>query len=242
MTRTALLVGLLIVAAAPAHAQGGGGPLAHLPLTTYVPTGTPRGGFVFLSGDGGWRSFDQANADSLRAEGYVVLGVDALSAFYHEVSGDSLAALTRFLVSYVRGKVPTGAPVYLGGYSFGAELSADALPRGIGADGLFLLGPGRRGIRTITLGGFLFAEPRGPTSFDVAERLNAERCTPVVFVTGTDDQAGEGTQVFPLVRQPAAQFLVAGAGHHYHGGDQRYTRVMREALAWLAAHRASCGR
>jgi len=242
MTRTALLVGLLIVAAPAAHAQGGGGPLAHLPLTMYVPTGTPRGGVVFLSGDGGWRSFDQANADTLCAEGYVVLGVDALTAFYHEVTGDSLAAVTRFLVSYLRGRVPNGAPVYLAGYSFGAELAADALPRGIGADGLYLLGPGRRGIRAVTLGGFLFSQPRGSTSFDVAERLNAERCTPVAFVTGADDQAGEGALVFPLVRQPTAQFLVAGAGHHYHGGDQRYTRVMREALAWLAAHRAACSR
>jgi len=111
----------------------------------------------------------------------------------------------------------------------------------VGADGLYLLGPGQRGVRKITLGGYLFLEPHGPTSFDVAERLNAERCTPVAFVTGSDDREGKGAEVFPQVRQPAEQFLVPGTGHHYYGGDIRYTNVMREALAWLAAHRARCG-
>lgn len=232
----------LAVAAGPARAQRTPDALRGFPVHEYAPAATPRGGVVFLSGDGGWRSFDQANADSLRAAGYLALGVDDLTLFYHEVSGDSLAALVRRFTAYVRSKIPHGAPVYVGGYSFGAELAADALARGVGTDGLYLLGPGQRGIRTITLGGYFFREPRGPTSFDVAERLNAERCTPVVFVTGAADQSGEGAQVFPRVRQPAAQFLVPGAGHGYHGGDIRYTRVMREALAWLDAHRAVCPR
>jgi type IV secretory pathway VirJ component len=240
MTRPLLVLALSVAAALPARAQDEGA-LRHLPVRAYSPEGTPRGGFVFLSGDGGWRSFDKANADSLRAAGWYVLGVDALTLFYHEVSGDSLAALVRLFVASVREHVPAAAPVYLGGYSFGAELAADALPRAVGVDGLYLLGPGRRGVRKITLGGYLFREPHGPTSFDVAERLNDERCTPIVFVTGADDHAGAGALVYPSVRQPAAQFLVPGATHHYDGGSIRYTDVMRQALAWLAANRARCG-
>jgi len=232
----------LAVAAGPARAQVTPTALRGLPVHEYAPAARPRGGFVFLSGDGGWRSFDQANADSLRAAGYLVLGVNDLTLCYREIAGDSLAAVISRVTAYVRSKLPAGAPLYLAGYSFGAELAVDALPRGVGVDGLYLLGPGLRGVRKITLGGFLDREPRGPTSFDVAERLNAERCTPVAFVTGASDQAGEGAQVFPQVRQPVAQFLVPGAGHHYHGGDIRYTRVMREALAWLDAHRAACPR
>jgi alpha/beta superfamily hydrolase len=144
------------------------------------------------------------------------------------------------MIDYLRARGPAAAPVYLAGYSFGAELAADALARGVPADGLFLLGPGERGIRKITFGGYLFREPRGPTSFDVAERLNARGCVPVAFVTGENDTAGEGASVFPKVRQPAAQFIVPGANHHYHGGDARYTRVARQALEWLNAHRGTC--
>jgi len=236
------IAGVLLAAAGPLLAQGRAGDLRGLPVHEYAPAGDVRGGFVFLSGDGGWRSFDKTNADSLQAGGWFVLGVDAMTLFSHEVSSDSLAALVRLFVDAVRSRVPAGTPVYVGGYSFGAELAADALPHGVGADGLYLLGPGVRGIRKITLGGFLFREPRGPTSFDVAERLNGERCTPIAFVTGSDDHEGKGAAVFPQVRQPAEQFLVPGAGHHYNGGDIGYTNVMREALAWLAAHRTRCGR
>ncbi len=235
------IAGLLLAAAAPALAQGRDPQLRHLAVHVYDPDGPARGGFVFLSGDGGWRSFDKANADSLSANGWYVLGVDDMLQFSSEVSSDSLAALLRLFVATVRSRIPAGAPVYVGGYSFGAELAADALPHGIGADGLYMLGPGERGIRKITLGGYLFREPRGPTSFDVAERLNAEGCTPVAFVTGSDDGEGKGAVVFPRVRQPAEQFLVQGAGHHYYGGDERYTAVMRQALEWLSAHRARCG-
>ncbi len=240
--KTALAIaGILLAAAAPVLAQGRDPDLRRLPVHPYDPPAPEHGGIVFLSGDGGWRSFDQANADSMSAAGWYVLGVDDLRLFGNEVSGDSLAALLRLFVATVRGRVPAGAPVYVAGYSFGAELAADALPRGIGADGLYMLGPGQRGIRKITIGGFLFHEPRGATSFDVAERLNAERCTPVVFVTGSDDREGKGALVFPRVRQPVEQFVVDGASHHYFGGDARYTGVMRQALAWLDAHRARCG-
>ncbi len=237
----------MVVAALAAMTAGAGrataqrttDPLAPFAAREFPARGAVVGGVVFLSGDGGWHSFDQANADSLGAMGFLVVGVDDLRLFYHEMSGDSLALVTRALLAHLRARLPDGAPVYLAGYSFGAELAADALARGVVADGLYLLGPGQRGIRKITLGGYLFREPRGSTSFDVAERLNARPCVPIAFVTGEQDTAGEGARVFPNVRQPAAQFIVPEAGHHYHGGDIRYTRVAREALAWLAAHRCA---
>ena len=72
--RSALaLAGLLFAAAAPASAQDRASDLRGLPVHEYAPDGEVRGGFVFLSGDGGWRSFDRANADSLRAGGWFVL-------------------------------------------------------------------------------------------------------------------------------------------------------------------------
>jgi type IV secretory pathway VirJ component len=237
--RVALAAGALVLATS----RGAGSqedPLKGLPLHRYVPAGEAVGGVVFFSGDGGWRSFDKANGDSLKALGYWVLGVDDLSLFASEMPGDTLAALGRRLVTYLRGQVPTGAPVYLAGYSFGASIVADAAARGVSSDGLYLLGPGGRGVRKITLGGFLDRDPTGPTSFDVAERLNARGCVPVAFVTGESDKAGKASRVYPLVRQPVQQFFVAGASHHYFGGDTRYTAVARQALEWLRRHRGEC--
>lgn len=214
--------------------------LKNLPVHRYIPAGPPVGGIVFFSGDGGWRSFDQNNGDSLQARGYWVLGVDDFRLFETEMSGDSLAAVGRRLVTAVRARLPTGAPVYLAGYSFGASIVADMAARGVPSDGLYLLGPGRRGIRKITVGGFLDHDPTGPTSFDVAERLNARGCIPVVFVTGEDDTAGKGALVFLSTHGSVQQFMVAGASHHYHGGDSRYMRVAQAALDWLNLHRAQC--
>lgn len=216
-------------------------PLKGLPIHRYVPAGEAIGGVVFFSGDGGWRSFDKTNADSLQAMGYRVLGVDDLHLFASEMPGDTLAALGRRLVTSLRGQLPVGAPVYLAGYSFGASIVADAAARGVSSDGLYLLGPGVRGIRKITLGGFLDRDPAGATSFDVAERLNARGCIPVAFVTGGNDKAGKGGVVYPRVRPPVQQFLVPGATHHYFGGDTRYMAVARQALAWLKRHRGDCG-
>jgi hypothetical protein len=230
----------LAVLASAATAQVRSGPLRGLPVREFPPRSEAVGGIIFLSGDGGWRSFDRANSDSLPGMGWFVLGIDDLALFYHEMSGDSLTLVLRTMIDYVRAKIPAGSPVYVAGYSFGAELAADALARGVPADGLYLLGPGERGIRKITLGGYLFREPRGLTSFDVAERLNARGCVPIAFLTGENDTAGEGAHVFPKVRQPAAQFIVPGASHHYHGGDIRYTRIARQAFEWLNAHRGSC--
>jgi len=215
-------------------------PLRDLPVHGHTPSGTPVGGVIFFSGDGGWRGFDRGNADSLSAMGYWVLGVDDLKLFLREISADSLARATTAMVAYVRTSVPADAPVYLAGYSFGANVVADALGSGVRADGVVMLGPSRRGVREITVGGYLFREPTGPTSFDVAERLNARGCLPVAFVIGDRDTEGKGAEVFPLVRPPVERFIVPGAGHHYHGGDRRYTTVLRQALGWLERARADC--
>jgi len=239
MNASRLLV-LLTALALPASAaaQQPAGPLAGLPLAIYRPAGTPLGGAIFFSGDGGWHSFDGANGDSLRAMGYLVLGVNDLRAFVHEISGDSLSLVMRTLTGWMRGQLPAGTPLYLVGYSFGADIVADALPRGADTEGAILLGPGERGIRAITVDGFFFREPTGPTSYDIAERLNARpACLPVTFINGGEDHNAKGAVVFPRVRQPTAAFTVEGASHHYHGGDARYTAVLRDALAWLAVHR-----
>lgn len=241
MSRTivALTVGALVLAAHPG-ATTQDDPLKGLPVHQYVPAREAVGGVVFFSGDGGWRSFDKTNADSLKALGYWVLGVDDLRLFASEMPGDTLAVVGRRLVGFLRGRLPAGLPVYLAGYSFGASIVADAAARGVPSDGLYLLGPGVRGIRKITIAGFLERDPTGQTSFDVAERLNARGCIPVAFVTGGGDKAGKGAIVFPLVRQPAQQFLVPGANHHYYGGDARYMAVARQALEWLQGHRGQC--
>ena len=234
------IVGLAAVLLALPQLGAQGDPLRGLPVHRYPPAGTPVGGIVFFSGDGGWRSFDKTNGDSLQALGYWVLGVDDLKLFTQEMPGDTLAAVGRRLVSFLRTQLPAGAPVYLAGYSFGASIVADAAARGVPSDGVYLLGPGRRGIRKITLAGFLDRDPTGPTSFDVAERLNVRGCVPVAFVTGEEDKAGKGVVVFPLTHQPVQQFLVAGASHHYYGGDDRYMQAARGALAWLRQHRGEC--
>ena len=241
MSRPAVAFAMLLGLAAPrGAAQDRADPLHDLAVHRYRPAGTPRGGVIMLSGDGGWRSFDMATADSLRPMGYWVVGLDCLRLFRTEMTRDSLAHLVLRVIADLRPRLPAGAPVYLVGYSFGADLVADAAGSRVPADGLILLGPGERGVRKVTLAGFLSREPRGATSYDTAARLNQRGCLPAAFVTAEQDESGKGASVFARTHAPAAQFLVPGAGHHYRGGDARYAAALRRALAWLDSARTTC--
>jgi type IV secretory pathway VirJ component len=94
-----------------------------LPLkVTEATTGTASNRMVvFISGDGGWKDFDQQICDGLAAQGMPVVGLNALKYFWKEKTPDVAAwDLSRIMSEYARkwGK----KEIVLIGYSFGGEV------------------------------------------------------------------------------------------------------------------------
>lgn len=75
----------------------------------------------FISGDGGWNSFDQAFADEYAKLGYHVIGLNALKYFWQKKSPQEAAnniaqILNEYLLLFKKDKI------ILCGYSFGADV------------------------------------------------------------------------------------------------------------------------
>ncbi len=86
----------------------------------------PRPAILMVSGEGGWRAFDELLAGILQERGFWVGGVDAMKYFWspqddrRALSADMRAFAEALLKEAGR---PAGAPIILAGYSFGADLA-----------------------------------------------------------------------------------------------------------------------
>jgi len=90
-----------------------------LPLTVVPATPTPRALLVLVTGDGGWAEVDQAVAHGLAARGVTTLGWSSLRYFATTQPIERVATDLRRLVDAL---ASAGLPIFLGGYSFGAEV------------------------------------------------------------------------------------------------------------------------
>jgi type IV secretory pathway VirJ component len=113
-----------------------------LPITV-VEAKNPVAYLVFISGDGGWASLDSALADALTAHQVTTLGWSSLKYFFRRKKPRQVAADLRRVLAVLE---PLGRPVYVGGYSFGAEIVPLALAEMTPAErrrigGLLLLAP-----------------------------------------------------------------------------------------------------
>jgi type IV secretory pathway VirJ component len=80
----------------------------------------PRATVIFISGDGGWATLDDKLAVYLSAHGVSVVGVSALRYFWSEKSQQQAGADMRRVADLLAGD---NLPLFVGGYSFGAEVS-----------------------------------------------------------------------------------------------------------------------
>lgn len=97
-----------------------------LPLTLVWPDGAPTAVMVFFSGDGGWQKIDDGLAQRLRARGVATVGWSSFTYFWKGRKPSEVATdLTRVLDVVD----DAGVPIWLGGYSFGAEMAPVTLAR-----------------------------------------------------------------------------------------------------------------
>ncbi|HEV8336623.1 MAG TPA: AcvB/VirJ family lysyl-phosphatidylglycerol hydrolase [Candidatus Polarisedimenticolia bacterium] len=208
-------------------------------LLVYPPreeTGRPP--VLLISGEGGWRRFDQTLGRFFADAGHWVGGMDSLKYFWHPqddpraLAGDVEAYVAALLKASGR---PQGSPVILAGFSFGADLA----PRIAGAwtgrspiAGLVMLGPDEVGslqFRVLEIFGF----DEKDHVFSVAEALATVKAVPILFLHGDEDAHSDAVALFRRAPDPKKLIHVSGSDHHFAGHEDDLRARLTEGLAWL---------
>jgi type IV secretory pathway VirJ component len=186
-----------------------------LPLTGVWPEKV-KAVLVFFTGDGGWAALDRTLAEGLLPSGVATIGVSSLRYFWRAQAPAHVADDLRRLVSVLeRAKVP----IYVGGYSFGAEIVpvvVSSLPESDRRRlaGLLLVAPGASASFEIDpLDWIREPEPNPRYLVDAAvQRLAGMR---VLCLAGTADQ----DTACAALRGSAGVDVVLLPGSHHFGGD-----------------------
>lgn len=196
-------------------------PLDDLPLLlTPAAPGAPASDrmAVFISGDGGWKDFDQHICDELAAQGVPVVGLNALKYFWTARTPEATAwDLTRILQAYEKqwGK----KQVLLIGYSFGADVLPFIFNRLNDAEKkqvttLTLISPSQSADFEFHLGSW--ANRSSADARPVKPELEKMPDRRVLFLCGSDE---DPSWLRPLARG-SFQLKTLPGGHHYGGNTQ----------------------
>ena len=199
-----------------------------LPLVLSL-TERPRAILVLVSGDGGWSRLDKTFAAYLATRGVSTIGLNAMKYFWDERRPEEAAADLRRLIDAARGG---GAPVFAGGYSFGAEVVPVVLDRpergADGVTGLVLIAPGPYASFEVHLTDWLRSKEK-PTPHRVLDHLRHLADLPVLCLAPESDEES----VCPSLDGEARREVVLLPGSHHFGGD--YERLGQEALRFIEA-------
>ncbi len=193
---------------------------------------------LFISGEGGWRHFDDQVSAGLREAGYWVGGVDAMKYFWEPQ--DSRQALASDIRAYVAALAAeagrdTESRLVLAGFSFGADLApwlAGEEGWGSRVKGLLMIGPDEVGSLEFRFSEILGFSPEDHV-FKVAEALHSAAGVPVVFVHGEKDSSSFAPLLAEKAAEPKRLIVVGGADHHFSGEEAALMKALLEALAWI---------
>jgi len=207
------------------------------PLVVYAPS-APDPALplvIVLSGEGGWRSFDDKLARWLADAGFSTGGFDAMKYFWR--AQDDRAALASDVRAYLAALAeaagrPASSRVMLVGFSFGADL-APWIAGGGGWDervaGLVMLGPDTTGSLEFRVSEMLGFEASDHV-FDVAAALKDVPRVPSLFLHGGADRSSAAPALAAAAPGPKEIVVVPAADHHFAG---RETELRRALLAGI---------
>ncbi len=193
---------------------------------------------LIASGEFGWRSFDDVISGMLAAQGYWVGGIDAMKYFWE--AQDDRQALSDDLKAYADALAKTanrepGAPLILGGFSFGADLAPWVAGAGGWQDrlrGLLLIGPDETGSLLFRISEMIGFKPKDHI-FPVTEALQSAAGYPVLIIHGGKDSVSAGPMLAEKASEPKKLIVVPGAGHHFSGREEPLRDALREGMQWL---------
>jgi type IV secretory pathway VirJ component len=175
---------------------------------------------LFYSGDGGWRDLDRDLAGYMAEQGYPVVGIDTLRAFWSSKTPETATAELAELMAYYRAhwKAKNFA---LAGYSFGADILPalyNRLPQtdreGIGV--IVLLALGKTADFEIHVSGWIGQNNDG---LPILPELNQIEAHKILCVYGKEEKDESACQALAT---SGAKLLELPGGHHF---DQDYSTL-----------------
>jgi type IV secretory pathway VirJ component len=186
----------------------------NLPLTLLPSTANNDLPLVFfISGDGGWTSFDQSVCESMVKEGMPVVGLDVQKYFWNKKTPEKTAADVSQALSIYMQKWHK-AHFVLAGYSFGATVIpfiANRLPANmkLKMDGLCCFSPDERADFEIHILDMLhLSGDRG--AYDVIAEINKVTTVRPMCLFGQDEESAARNKL----RDDGIKVITVPGGHH----------------------------
>ncbi len=169
----------------------------------------------FLSGDGGWTSFDQGLAAAYTKKGFTVVGLDAQKYFWQKRSPEETSHAISLVLQVYLNEHPD-AHITLMGYSFGACITPFVANRLVGKPKeslkeIILLSPDTRGDFEIHVSDMLsFGLRKDP--YDVVAELRKTSGVQKLCLFGD----GEDATVVQAFKRIGVNVEILPGGHHYN--------------------------
>ena len=170
---------------------------------------------IFISGDGGWTSFDHGVSENLVEKGIPVIGIDAQKYFWEaRTPGETAAELTKVIRHYIAAWNKTS--FVLCGYSFGADvipfmltrLPADLRPK---VKSAVMMSPDPHGDFEIHVADML-SFGSSSEQYDVLAELKKSMSMNVVCVFGEE----EDSETHKSFKTAGAEIKLLPGSHHYN--------------------------
>jgi type IV secretory pathway VirJ component len=206
---------MLLVAASPAPDVRSRLPALDLPLTLVWPDAPPAAVMIFFSGDGGWQKIDDGLAQGLKARGVATVGWSSFTYFWKGKKPSEVATDLARVLDVVD---DMGVPIWLGGYSFGAEMAPVTLARmpPSARDGitvLLLLAPSPSASFRVDPLDWVRTPPVDP-AHRVDDALRTLGGLKTICLTGRDDKDSACTALGGL---PGVDVVQLDGDHHFGG-------------------------
>ena len=204
--------------------------LADLPLhvlESAVPSNLPV--FVFISGDGGWNTFNESVCINLAQHGISVVALDSQKYFWKIKTPDQITTdMIQVIETYQ--KLWKRERFVLAGYSFGANIVpfvANRLPRSIknNLTSIILVSPDRKGDFEIHLSDMLnLGLSKG--KYDILQEIQQDDVKKYLIIFDGDG-SGSAHQVF---QQIGVNTEILEGNHHFDSGYDALARMILEEV------------
>ncbi len=166
-------------------------PIADLPLQVSLSRGNSEVLVIYITGDGGWNSFNQQMVKEIEKEDYGVVALNSRKYFWSEKSPDTFAVAIEKLSNYYLEKWKKSSLIIVG-YSFGADV-ASFLPSRVSSElqhkikKIALISPSASTDFVIKLSDLVSDSENVNRRYKVGPEIN-RALFPVVCTFGNDEQ------------------------------------------------------
>lgn len=180
--------------------------------------------FFFISGDGGWTSFDQRLAQTFAAKDINIIGLDAQKYFWNKKTPEETAREINNVLIYYLNLYPE-LKVTLMGYSFGASVIPFIAKRLTlstfkHVKNMVLLSPDRFGDFEIHVADMLGLQG-SRSSYDVVQELIGINSVPKLCIFGSDEDAA----LMKAFTHRGTVTKVLPRGHHFNDDFQEIVNL-----------------